>query len=203
MYHLFSGQPLTIIGSTGPILVFETIMSDFCKQQGMEYLEFRWWVGFWTGIMCIIIVRVPTVIFKKFFWNFGDPNNSCHWWLFLRPVYHSLYRRVFCHADFTDFHCRWFQKNRLSRKVISSQHKMAAREYFPVWLSVRGALISGTRRKLQLDFTRSCLVSKRGSEKCHYWESALRVKYYLGQSNWIFLQLQETGQIERCRKLSQ
>ena len=56
MYHLFSGQPLTIIGSTGPILVFETIMSDFCKDNGMEYLEFRWWVGFWTGIMCIIIV---------------------------------------------------------------------------------------------------------------------------------------------------
>ena len=26
IYHLFSGQPLTIIGSTGPILVFETIM---------------------------------------------------------------------------------------------------------------------------------------------------------------------------------
>ena len=53
---MFSGQPLTIIGSTGPILVFETIMSDFCKEQGMEYLEFRWWVGFWTGLMCIIIV---------------------------------------------------------------------------------------------------------------------------------------------------
>ena len=25
-YHLFSGQPLTIIGSTGPVLVFETIV---------------------------------------------------------------------------------------------------------------------------------------------------------------------------------
>jgi hypothetical protein len=26
LYHLFSGQPLTIIGSTGPVLVFETIV---------------------------------------------------------------------------------------------------------------------------------------------------------------------------------
>ena len=32
MYHLFCGQPLTIIGSTGPILVFETIMADYCKE---------------------------------------------------------------------------------------------------------------------------------------------------------------------------
>ena len=30
-YGLFSGQPLTILGSTGPILVFETILYDFCK----------------------------------------------------------------------------------------------------------------------------------------------------------------------------
>ena len=30
-YGLFSGQPLTILGSTGPILVFETIVYDFCE----------------------------------------------------------------------------------------------------------------------------------------------------------------------------
>jgi solute carrier family 4 (sodium bicarbonate transporter), member 10 len=28
LYHLFSGQPLTVIGSTGPVLVFETIVYD-------------------------------------------------------------------------------------------------------------------------------------------------------------------------------
>lgn len=31
VYGLFSGQPLTVLGSTGPVLVFETIMYDFCK----------------------------------------------------------------------------------------------------------------------------------------------------------------------------
>jgi len=31
IYHLFSGQPLTIIGSTGPVLVFETIAFDICN----------------------------------------------------------------------------------------------------------------------------------------------------------------------------
>jgi sodium bicarbonate transporter 10 len=30
-YGIFSGQPLTIMGSTGPILVFETILYDFCR----------------------------------------------------------------------------------------------------------------------------------------------------------------------------
>nr|CAD2171680.1 unnamed protein product [Meloidogyne enterolobii] len=31
IYHLFSGQPLTIIGSTGPALVVETIAFDICN----------------------------------------------------------------------------------------------------------------------------------------------------------------------------
>ena len=31
VYGLFSGQPLTILGSTGPVLVFESIVYDFCR----------------------------------------------------------------------------------------------------------------------------------------------------------------------------
>jgi len=30
-YHLFAGQPLTVVGSTGPVLVFETIVFKFCR----------------------------------------------------------------------------------------------------------------------------------------------------------------------------
>lgn len=30
-YHIFAGQPLTVIGSTGPVLVFETIVYHFCQ----------------------------------------------------------------------------------------------------------------------------------------------------------------------------
>lgn len=40
-YGLFSGQPLTILGSTGPVLVFETIVYDFCAQTGLDYMSFR------------------------------------------------------------------------------------------------------------------------------------------------------------------
>jgi solute carrier family 4 (sodium bicarbonate transporter), member 10 len=40
-YGMFSGQPLTILGSTGPVLVFETIVYDFCIQMDWDYLTFR------------------------------------------------------------------------------------------------------------------------------------------------------------------
>ena len=31
IYALFAGQPLTIVGATGPLLVFETLLYSFCK----------------------------------------------------------------------------------------------------------------------------------------------------------------------------
>uniref|UniRef100_A0A1I8AU18 Anion exchange protein n=1 Tax=Steinernema glaseri TaxID=37863 RepID=A0A1I8AU18_9BILA len=56
IYHLFSGQPLTIIGSTGPVLVFETIVYDICSTIGIDYLSFRFWVHVWTAVILFITV---------------------------------------------------------------------------------------------------------------------------------------------------
>ncbi len=38
-YSLFAGQPLTILGSTGPVLVFEKILFKFCKYVTREYFS--------------------------------------------------------------------------------------------------------------------------------------------------------------------
>ncbi|CEF68357.1 Na[+]-driven anion exchanger 1 [Strongyloides ratti] len=58
IYHFFSGQPLTIIGSTGPVLVFETIVFDLCKGTlgGINYLSFRFWVHIWTAAILMLMV---------------------------------------------------------------------------------------------------------------------------------------------------
>ncbi|VDK69828.1 unnamed protein product [Litomosoides sigmodontis] len=55
-YHLFSGQPLTIIGSTGPVLVFETIVFDLCTSLNIDYLSFRFWIHVWTALILFIMV---------------------------------------------------------------------------------------------------------------------------------------------------
>jgi hypothetical protein len=39
-YSLFAGQPLTILGSTGPVLVFEKILFKFCKYVLLHLLIF-------------------------------------------------------------------------------------------------------------------------------------------------------------------
>ncbi|XP_076611274.1 sodium bicarbonate cotransporter 3-like isoform X4 [Chaetodon auriga] len=55
-YSLFAGQPLTILGSTGPVLVFEKILFKFCNDYGMSYLSLRTSIGLWTAFLCLVLV---------------------------------------------------------------------------------------------------------------------------------------------------
>ena len=67
VYHLFSGQPLTIIGATGPILVFDSIVYELCSNTfNIPFLPFRAWIGIWTGILCIIIVAFDLSYLVKY-----------------------------------------------------------------------------------------------------------------------------------------
>ncbi|XP_074878096.1 electroneutral sodium bicarbonate exchanger 1-like [Buteo buteo] len=56
VYCLFAGQPLTILGSTGPVLVFEKILYKFCKEYTLSYLSLRVCIGLWTAFLCIVLV---------------------------------------------------------------------------------------------------------------------------------------------------
>ncbi|XP_048408455.1 sodium bicarbonate cotransporter 3-like isoform X10 [Stegostoma tigrinum] len=56
VYSLFSGQPLTILGSTGPVLVFEKILFKLCKEYELSYLSLRASIGLWTALLCIMLV---------------------------------------------------------------------------------------------------------------------------------------------------
>ncbi|XP_070692197.1 sodium bicarbonate cotransporter 3-like isoform X2 [Pempheris klunzingeri] len=55
-YSLFAGQPLTILGSTGPVLVFEKILFTFCSDYGLSYLSLRTSIGLWTAFLCLVLV---------------------------------------------------------------------------------------------------------------------------------------------------
>ncbi|XP_042656648.1 electroneutral sodium bicarbonate exchanger 1-like [Tyto alba] len=56
VFSLFAGQPLTILGSTGPVLVFEKILYKFCKEYTLSYLSLRACIGLWTAAFCIVLV---------------------------------------------------------------------------------------------------------------------------------------------------
>ncbi|XP_060822747.1 electrogenic sodium bicarbonate cotransporter 1 isoform X1 [Bombus pascuorum] len=73
-YGFFSGQPLTILGSTGPVLVFETIVYEFCKKSDWNYMSFRFWIGSWITLILIILVAIDASAFVCYITRFTEEN---------------------------------------------------------------------------------------------------------------------------------
>ncbi|XP_065312733.1 electroneutral sodium bicarbonate exchanger 1-like isoform X3 [Gordionus sp. m RMFG-2023] len=71
-WSLFAGQPLTIMGSTGPILVFESIVFSFCRDQGLNYLSFRCCIGLWTCLILLVIVATDASVLVKYVTRFTE-----------------------------------------------------------------------------------------------------------------------------------
>uniref|UniRef100_A0A182QVR5 Anion exchange protein n=1 Tax=Anopheles farauti TaxID=69004 RepID=A0A182QVR5_9DIPT len=76
-YGFFSGQPLTILGSTGPVLVFETIVYEFCLKVGWDYLTFRFWIGTWIAIILVLLVAVDASALVCYITRFTEENFAC------------------------------------------------------------------------------------------------------------------------------
>ncbi|XP_049532783.1 electroneutral sodium bicarbonate exchanger 1 isoform X11 [Anopheles darlingi] len=76
-YGFFSGQPLTILGSTGPVLVFETIVYEFCIGVGWDYLTFRFWIGTWISIILVVLVAVDASALVCYITRFTEENFAC------------------------------------------------------------------------------------------------------------------------------
>ncbi|XP_071791427.1 band 3 anion transport protein-like isoform X2 [Asterias amurensis] len=95
LFSLFSGQPLVIIGGTGPFLVFEEQMFVFCETIGIELLPFRAWVGFWIFIISIVVVAFEGSILVRYFTRFTEEIFSTLISLiFLYETYLGLYHTV-------------------------------------------------------------------------------------------------------------
>lgn len=93
-YGFFSGQPLTILGSTGanqlhiyikakfidfffnvgPVLVFETIVYDFCNKMGWDYMCFRFWIGTWVTVILIVLVAIDASALVCYITRFTEEN---------------------------------------------------------------------------------------------------------------------------------
>ncbi|XP_017853740.1 electroneutral sodium bicarbonate exchanger 1 isoform X4 [Drosophila busckii] len=73
-YGFFSGQPLTILGSTGPVLVFESIVYEFSKSQGWDYMTFRFWIGMWVALICFVLVAIDASALVCYITRFTEEN---------------------------------------------------------------------------------------------------------------------------------
>jgi mannitol/fructose-specific phosphotransferase system IIA component (Ntr-type) len=75
LYALFSGQPLVILGGTGPLLIFTIILYQMCRDLfglGDLFLEVRVWVGLWTALFLVILAVTDASCLMRYFTRFTD-----------------------------------------------------------------------------------------------------------------------------------
>ncbi|XP_041109020.1 electrogenic sodium bicarbonate cotransporter 1-like isoform X5 [Polyodon spathula] len=76
VFCLFCGQPLIILSSTGPVLVFERLLFNFSKDNDFDYLEFRLWIGLWSAFFSLLLVATDASFLVQYFTRFTEEGFS-------------------------------------------------------------------------------------------------------------------------------
>jgi hypothetical protein len=72
LFALFGGQPLTILGGTGPIVIFTGLLYVTCGQLELPFLAAYAWTGIWSGIFLIVCALTDASALMRFFTRFTD-----------------------------------------------------------------------------------------------------------------------------------
>ncbi|XP_042565232.1 electrogenic sodium bicarbonate cotransporter 4 isoform X3 [Clupea harengus] len=76
VFCLFGGQPLIILSSTGPILIFEKLLYEFSKSNGIDYMELRLWIGMHSCVQCLFLVATDASFIIKYMTRFTEEGFS-------------------------------------------------------------------------------------------------------------------------------
>jgi mannitol/fructose-specific phosphotransferase system IIA component (Ntr-type) len=72
VYALSSGQPLIILGGTGPLLVFTAVLYRLCIDLQIPFLPTYAWVGLWTALLLLVLAATDASRLMRYFTRFTD-----------------------------------------------------------------------------------------------------------------------------------
>ncbi|KAL6466000.1 hypothetical protein MHYP_G00261330 [Metynnis hypsauchen] len=76
VFCVFAGQPLIILSSTGPILIFEKLLYEFSKSNSIDYMELRLWIGMHACVQCLFLVVTDASYIIKYMTRFTEEGFS-------------------------------------------------------------------------------------------------------------------------------
>ena len=71
-YALLSAQPIILLGGTGPIVIFTSLLFGVCREYNINFISVYGWCGVWTGIILIIFAITNVSNLMRFFSRFTD-----------------------------------------------------------------------------------------------------------------------------------
>lgn len=71
-YALFSAQPITLLGGTGPIVIFTALLYQACQVLGIVFITTYAWVGIWAGGILLVLSITNASNWMRYFSRFTD-----------------------------------------------------------------------------------------------------------------------------------
>jgi mannitol/fructose-specific phosphotransferase system IIA component (Ntr-type) len=72
IFALFSGQPMIVLGGTGPLLIFTAMLYQLCGDFGIPFLPTYVWVGMWTAMFVLLLAATDASALMRYFTRFTD-----------------------------------------------------------------------------------------------------------------------------------
>lgn len=76
VYALTAGQPLTLLGPTGLMVVFCGLLYKVTKQMGLPFLPIYGWVGIWSTAFLLVLAAIEASDLIRHFTRFTDETFS-------------------------------------------------------------------------------------------------------------------------------
>ncbi|XP_058463431.1 band 3 anion transport protein isoform X4 [Malaya genurostris] len=70
VFHALCCQPLVIIGTTGPLLLFDEALNQFCIANNYSFLTVRVYVGIWLAIIALLVSAFEGSVYVRLFTRF-------------------------------------------------------------------------------------------------------------------------------------
>lgn len=70
VFHLLAGQPLTIIGTTGPLVLLDEALYQFCGNNGLPFLTVRLYISLWLGVIALVVSAFEGSVYVRLFTRF-------------------------------------------------------------------------------------------------------------------------------------
>ncbi|MDA1311259.1 MAG: HCO3- transporter, partial [Proteobacteria bacterium] len=71
-YALFSAQPITLLGGTGPIVIFTALLYQACTVLEIAFITTYAWVGIWAGAILLVLSITNASNWMRYFSRFTD-----------------------------------------------------------------------------------------------------------------------------------
>jgi hypothetical protein len=72
VFALFSGQPITFMAATGPIMILIGILYGLCRKWNIPFLPFYAWTGIWAGIILMVCSCLNIAAFVAYLSRFVE-----------------------------------------------------------------------------------------------------------------------------------